>query len=187
MMDTAALVECAARGDELAWRQLVARYEPTLWHIGLTYRLHYKETEDAIATTWMKLVEHIGTIRDRSRVASWLVTTLRRECCSRIRTRNREQLVGDFVGTYEPTDSVDFDSWIIKADRCRAFRQALAKLPERHRQLIVMLCADPAPSYQEISTSLSIPIGSIGPIRGRLLRNLREMMTVGETELAKAG
>ncbi len=37
-----------------------------------------------------------------------------------------------------------------------------------------MLTADPAPSYAEISRTLEMPLGSIGPIRARALERLRE-------------
>jgi hypothetical protein len=36
-----------------------------------------------------------------------------------------------------------------------------------------MLFADSAPSYETISSSLELPIGSIGPTRGRALARLR--------------
>ena len=51
----------------------------------------------------------------------------------------------------------------------RALPGACRPPPPRVRALL----AEPAPSYGQISDQLGIPIGSIGPIRGRCLARLR--------------
>jgi hypothetical protein len=35
--------------------------------------------------------------------------------------------------------------------------------------------ADPPPSYQQVAVALEMPIGSIGPTRGRCLDRLRQL------------
>jgi RNA polymerase sigma factor (sigma-70 family) len=186
--ETAQLVRRAAAGDELAWRQLIDRLAPLLRHVSSTYRLGEAEAADAVATTWLRLVEHIGSLRDGSAVPGWLVTTLRRECLSRARARSRERPVADFTGQDEPVDVVDFDRWLVGAHRRRRVQSALMELSEPQRQLIAMLFADPAPSYAQISASLAMPIGSIGPTRSRLLGKLRDLLSAEERpELASAG
>jgi RNA polymerase sigma factor (sigma-70 family) len=184
---TAELVRRAAGGDELAWRRLVDQFGPLLRHVSSTYRLGEAEAADAVATTWSKLVEHIGSVRDGCAVQGWLVTTLRRECIARARARRRERPVADFAGADEPVHVVDFDRWLVHADRRRTVHNALRELTEPQRRLIAMLFADPAPSYSEISARLAVPIGSIGPTRCRLLDKLRRALSEYAPELANAG
>ena len=118
----------------------------------------------------------------------WLITTLRRECLARASARSRERLLADFAGVEEPVDAIDFDDWLLDADRRQMVQRAMMKLSQRQRQLIGMLFADPAPSYADISASLAIPIGSIGPTRRRLLGKLRDAMAEAQgRELANAG
>jgi DNA-directed RNA polymerase specialized sigma24 family protein len=50
----------------------------------------------------------------------------------------------------------------------------LDQLPDHHRELLLMLTADPPYAYADISRILGIPIGSIGPTRSRALDKLRE-------------
>jgi len=119
-------------------------------------------------------------------VQGWLVTTLRRECLARARARSRERVVADFAGIDEPAHIVDFDRSLVRADRRRMLHSALKELSESHRQLLTMLFADPAPSYAEISARLAVPIGSIGPTRGRLLDTLRQALSDEGPELATA-
>jgi RNA polymerase sigma factor (sigma-70 family) len=184
--ETAELVQRAATGDELAWRRLIDKFEPLLRHVSSTYRLGEAEAADARATAWLKLVEHIGSLRDGGAVQGWLVTTLRRECLARARARSRERAVADFAGVDEPVHIVDFDRWLVGADRRRMLHSALKELSDSHRQLLALLFADPAPSYAEISARLAVPIGSIGPTRGRLLDTLRQALSEEGPELANA-
>jgi len=57
---------------------------------------------------------------------------------------------------------------------------AFQRLPDRCRELLRVLIADPPLSYTEISAMFGIAIGSIGPTRGRCLRQLRELFTLEE-------
>ena len=42
--------------------------------------------------------------------------------------------------------------------------------------MLQLLMADPPASYAEISDQLGLPIGSIGPTRGRCLERLRVLL-----------
>jgi RNA polymerase sigma factor (sigma-70 family) len=186
-IDTAELVRRATTGEELAWCELVARYSPLLRHTARPYGLGDAEAADAVAATWLRLVEHISSLRDGTRVASWLVTTLRRECLARLNAHRREYPVDSFPGRDEPAAEVDMDRQLVDEEHRRLIRRALAQLSGRERRLAIMLLADPSPSYRQISASLSIPVGSIGPTRSRLLRKMRLILAVDESELALAG
>jgi len=58
------------------------------------------------------------------------------------------------------------------ADRA-AINAALDSLSVRQRELMLALFDDSEPSYVEIAERLDIPVGSIGPTRGRCLAQLR--------------
>ena len=70
-------------------------------------------------------------------------------------------------------DDTVIDEEILMAERNAALRTAFAELPPRCQQLIGMLASDPPHSYAEISAALRIPVGSIGPQRGRCLERMR--------------
>ena len=48
-------------------------------------------------------------------------------------------------------------------------REALTHLPPRGQQLLTLLTHDPPVPYAQISATLGIPVGSIGPMRSRYL------------------
>ena len=51
--------------------------------------------------------------------------------------------------------------------------RALESLSPRHQRLMRALFAEVVPSYSDLAAELGMPVGSIGPIRGRCLAQLR--------------
>jgi RNA polymerase sigma factor (sigma-70 family) len=165
------LVAAARRGDELAWSQLVDRFDRQLRLVAATYRLTDHDVDDAVQATWVKLHEHIDRIRHASAVAGWLVTTVRRESKRLLQSRTREHL------TCQPDLGEDRrggpQAQLLSTERRVVLNRALSTLPARQRQLMTLMVIEPAANYEQISNALDIPIGSIGPIRQRSLARLQ--------------
>jgi len=68
------------------------------------------------------------------------------------------------------------DERLLAQESTEAVRAALSRLPARWQRLLDMLMADPPASYTEISDQLGLPVGSIGPTRGRCLERLRVLL-----------
>ncbi len=167
------LVSAARAGDDRAWDQLHARFTPTLQSIAYSYRLSSCDVDDAVQMSWVRLVSHIGRLRDPAAVAGWLVTTTRRECLRILQRPLRERVTDDpHLG-----DGVDHcaspEHELLAAERRAVLASALDTLPERHRQLMTLLVAQPTLDYEAISTTLGMPRGSIGPIRARSIARLQ--------------
>ncbi len=89
-------------------------------------------------------------------------------------------------------DDAVIDEEILRAERDAGLRAAFAELPPHCRQLMGMLISDPPHTYAEISATLGIPMGSIGPQRARCLDRLRRSDTLialgaGEFEINSPG
>ena len=169
------LVSRAKMGDKEAWDALVERYASLIWSICRKYRLNEADAEDVGQCVWLRLVEHVGTIRDPAALPGWLVTTTRRECARVLRSAHRAQ-PGDYVPDFEHIAeqvSRTAEEEILAAERHAALREALTDLPPAWRRLMTMLAADPPVPYAEISRRLGIAVGSIGPTRARCLDRIR--------------
>jgi RNA polymerase sigma factor (sigma-70 family) len=166
------LVRAAAGGDQEAWDALVDRFAGLVWSIARSHRLSPADAADVSQTTWLRLVEHLGRLRDPERVGAWLAATARHECLRVIRHAGRFVADGevdlDAVGT-EPEPA----ALLLATERTAALWRAVDALPERCRTLIRVLMADPPPSYEEVAAALGMPIGSIGPTRARCLEQLK--------------
>ncbi|MGZ6793882.1 MAG: RNA polymerase sigma factor, partial [Mycobacteriales bacterium] len=120
----------------------------------------------------------IDRIEDPDRLGAWLATTARRECLRLIARSRRTtpvaavEALADSSGPPAPAP----DSALLARERDEQVREAVALLPPHCRRLLEQLMADPRPSYSEIADRLQMPIGSIGPTRGRCLRRLQELL-----------
>jgi RNA polymerase sigma factor (sigma-70 family) len=176
-VDIRALLEAVAGGDAEAWERLVTRFERLLWSVARGFHLSDAETEDVVQTTWLKLLENVDRIKDPERLGGWLATTTRNECLQRLRRARRESVVPEPESlTDVPSSNPPVDHDLLLAERDAALWRALDSLPDRCRHLLRVLSTSPELSYAEIAALLDIPIGSIGPRRGRCLAQLHALV-----------
>jgi RNA polymerase sigma factor (sigma-70 family) len=175
ILDLTDLVRRASLGDRAAWEQLVDQYSRLIWAMTRDFRLAESDAADVVQATWLRLLEHINRIQYPERIGSWLATTARHECLRQLAGGKRVMPVEDdheaFSGAvgHQP----DIDERLLAEERAQAVRAAMSTLPSRSQRLLELLMADPPASYTEISDQLGLPIGSIGPTRGRCLERLR--------------
>ena len=122
----------ALAGEPEAWPRLIARFERLLRDIGRQYRLAPADVEDAMQTTWLQLFRKLSTIRAHAALPAWLATTMRRECLRALQKPMTEVLVDEPVAAGE--HAPDPLGGLLAAERREALREALAKLPQRHRR-----------------------------------------------------
>ncbi|HTX27052.1 MAG TPA: sigma-70 family RNA polymerase sigma factor [Streptosporangiaceae bacterium] len=169
-----ALVDRAAGSDPSAWNEIVDRYAPLVWSICTRYQLSRQDAEDVGQTVWLLLVEQLGKLREPAALPGWLATTTARECLrAATAARKSERLGTRLDDSMQFVDDAMIEEEVLTAERNAGLRAAFATLPPRCRHLLALLLADPPPSYAEISATLDIPVGSIGPQRGRCLGRLR--------------
>ena len=182
-----ALVTRAAGDDQQAWDELIERYAPLVWAICTRYRLSNHDIEDVGQSVWLLLVEQLGKLREPAALPGWLATTTKRECLRVVTATRKSRQLGSTVDNAPVADERAIDEEILIAERNAALRTAFAELPPHGQHLLAMLFRDPPCSYSEISATLGIPIGSIGPQRARCLDRLRHssaLTAFGEIEFS---
>ena len=168
----AGLLRAATRGDDVAWDGLVEEFGRMVWAIARAHRLSDADAADVAQSTWSQLLEHLDSIHQPERVGAWLATTARRESLRVLRLAKRHVLSGDEVAKSECIDSALED--ILKAERDEVLWGCFARLRASDQALLRLMVAGPRPAYDEIAAALDMPIGSIGPTRGRALERLRQ-------------
>jgi RNA polymerase sigma factor (sigma-70 family) len=172
---TADLVLRARKGDSDAWDALVARFAPLIWSICLRYSLGRADAEDVGQYVWLRLVDHLESVHDPAALPGWLVTTTKRECIRALRAARSQQAPATVpdVESIPDEQTGTAEKQLLLAERHAALREAFTRLPPACQRLIAMLLEDPPVPYAEISARLGIPVGSIGPSRGRCIEKLR--------------
>jgi len=161
-------------GDREQLRELVALLTPLLWHTARSQHAPQELAEDAIQTAWLRLVDAADTITDPRGVVSWLVVTVKRETWRLLRLAGRETTPES--GVPDVTDAVTPEDAAVSGDQQRVLWAHVYELPERCRALLRVIAFAPAPDYAGVAASLGMPVGSIGPTRGRCPAKLRTIL-----------
>ena len=175
------LVTRARIGDQQAWDALVEQHAPLVWSICRRY-LNVADAQDVGQIVWLRLVDHLGNLRDPAALAGWLATTTRRECAWALRAAGRPALT-QVCDTENIPDNNQYgiaERELLIHERNAALRQAFRDLPPDSQRLLALLIADPPLSYAQISATLGIPVGSIGPSRRRCLAKLRHHPAIAD-------
>jgi RNA polymerase sigma factor (sigma-70 family) len=178
--DIIEVVAAALEGDGVAWKVLVKRYSPLIDSVSRQYRLSLSDAEEVGQGVWLRLFENLARLRDARALPGWIKTTTRNEALRILAARRKVEPMDPCVMMTRDLqgwdDGVDRD--LLRRERDQAVLDGLAELAPEHRRLLVLLHSEPQVSYQEISNTLGIPTGSIGPNRARCLDKLRKTTAV---------
>ncbi len=171
----AALVAAARDGDESAWRALVDRFSPLAFGVVRAFGLSQADQEEVISTMWLRLVENLDRLREPRALPGWIKATTKNEALRVLNLRKRSFVHDpqDAEEEWQVEDSLELDERLLAAERHHALREAMESLAPRERALMQMFLVDPPLSYAEIGRRTGLPVGSIGPTRGRCLLKLR--------------
>jgi len=154
--------------------RLVRLVSPLLWHTARQCGLSTAEAEDSVQQTFFTLVRRGDSISDPLAVVRWLTVTLRRQAW-------RDRAVAGQRSGAEPTDddlpaAASAEQTAVLTDEQRRLWAHVSSLPERCRRLLAVIAFAPRPDYAAIANDMGMPVGSIGPTRGRCLEKLRSLL-----------
>lgn len=161
-------------GDEQRMSGLVDLLTPVLWHLARSCGLDHAASEDVVQTAWLRLVEHATAITDPQTVLAWLGTTVRREAWRRRGDDRRTVPASVGLGDLEPPGTPQLpDQAVTENEDLRVLIGHFRALSPRCQQILRVICQGGRPDYASLSEAVGIPVGSIGPTRGRCLAALR--------------
>jgi RNA polymerase sigma factor (sigma-70 family) len=173
LLSDAGLIEACLGGNGQAWEALLLRYQRLIYSIPLRYGLPESDANDVFQNVSLSLWQHLGNLRDKTRLGPWLVVTTRRECWRMFRRRRQE------AGALDEnlSETSNFEDEFLVLERQSLIRAAIAALESPCRELLTQLFyTEPRPEYSKIAQSLSIPEGSIGPTRSRCLGKMMKIL-----------
>jgi RNA polymerase sigma factor (sigma-70 family) len=173
----AALFSAYRGGDDARIGDLVALVTPVLWHTARAQRLGRELAEDVVQTTWLALVRNGESITEPQAVLQWLIVSTRREAWRVVKRADRDE-----PREFETDDIVaraaDLpEELVLRSDTDARLWQHFAQLSERCQALLRVIAFADRPDYAAVAEALGMPVGSIGPTRGRCLAKLREQLS----------
>lgn len=163
-------------GEPTAMASLVRRVTPLLWHVARGFRLDASTAEDVAQNALLSFVRHCDEITEPHAALRWLVVTGRREAMRAVQQRGRTDLVADPAHTVPAPEHEQPEPAALATATQRVLWRNVAQLSERCRQLLRVIAFAERPDYATLSAALGMPIGSIGPTRGRCLAKLRTLL-----------
>jgi RNA polymerase sigma factor (sigma-70 family) len=172
-------------GNEGRMADLVRAATPILWHAVRSYRLDAATAEDVLQTTWVALVRRADSIDEPRAVLQWLIVTARREAW-RVSSAQRRVDPTDWAGDelVAPSDQQP-ETVVTRSAEDQVLWSHIHRLPARCQQLLRVIAFADRPDYAAISKALGMPIGSIGPTRGRCLAQLRSALAADSSWSAR--
>ncbi len=177
----AGLFRAFRAGDERKMADLVALVTPILWHTARAQRLDRDTAEDVVQITWLALVRNTATIADPQAVLQWLIVSTRREAWRWAKRADRvepREFESDEI--VSPARELP-EELVLRTDGAGRLWQHIANLPQRCQQLLRVIAFADRPDYAAVATALGMPVGSIGPTRGRCLAKLRAQLAADLT------
>jgi RNA polymerase sigma factor (sigma-70 family) len=173
-------------GDSEALEAMVSALTPLLWHIVRAYGLDSASAEDVVQNTWLTLVRKADTVAEPQAVLRWLTVTARRDAWRAARLRGRIDLTDDVttLDIRSPQESPEQE--VVRTADERALWLAVGKLNERCQRLLRIIAFHDRPDYTALSQELGMPVGSIGPTRGRCLDKLRAELATPTSDWSPA-
>jgi RNA polymerase sigma-70 factor (ECF subfamily) len=136
------------------------------------------EAEDLVQETYVKALRGFSSFQLGTNFRAWMYRILRNTfLTSRTGLKATMTVPLDLEqdGTDLPVDSVTPETIFIERSNTQQMQSAIDGLPVYYRE-IVLLCDVEEMSYQEISETLSIPIGTVMSRLSRARRMLRERL-----------
>ncbi len=163
-------------GDAVALDELVRLMTPVLWHVARAYRLPSEVAEDVVQNTWLALVRAGSSIQEPAAVGGWLTTTTRREAWKVAKATGRGIPVEEDELSRRLPDEDSAEAEVLRRDGDERLWDAVERLSERCQALLRIVAFEHRPDYTTIAANLGMPVGSIGPTRGRCLQKLRTLI-----------
>jgi RNA polymerase sigma factor (sigma-70 family) len=166
------LVRACREDSERAWGELVRRFSRYVYAIAnQAYRLADHDADDVFQEVFARTYEHLGRLRNDEAIRPWIGQLTRRLAIDRLRACSREQPEADAPDVAQSSEETELE----RIELALAVRAAMATLPEHCQEILDRFFAQEQ-SYQEISSALGIPMGTIASRISRCLTKLREQL-----------
>ena len=171
----AALVKRAQAGEKRAFELLVTKYQRRILRLLGRILHNQSDVEDIAQETFLKAYRALPKFRNESAFYTWLYRIAVNTARNHISSKHNQVFVSDQIESRDGetfslldnlTDGETPETHLHNREIIEALQIALDELPEQLRQAIVLRELEGL-SYEEISTAMDCPVGTV---RSRIFR-----------------
>ena len=181
------VVRLAQQGRELAFRELVRRYERPVFSLVFRMVRDSATAEDLAQDTFIKVLNHIDKYRPEFKFSSWLFKIANNVAIDHLRRRKLDTVSMD--GSPNATTAAEVEASTIEIGSDQesaldeleakelgsAIERAIAKLRPEYRACIMLRHVE-GRSYEEIAATLDLPLGTVKTYIHRARHELRKAL-----------
>jgi RNA polymerase sigma-70 factor (ECF subfamily) len=161
-MDIDEIIKQLKAGSQEAWNMVIDAYSKKVYNMALNFAGNSDDAADITQEVFLKVYSNIDKYKEDRSFTAWLLRLSKNYCIDYWRKNkyHRKNLELDDNIRSEKTDQADTpESSLIRKYDVKYLRQKLRLLPPGLRTLVIMRDIQDY-SYQEISESLDIPLGT---------------------------
>ncbi len=161
---TTELVLACQAGDKQAFNRLVLLYQTRIYNLALNYVKTPEEAKDLAQDIFVTAYRSLPSLREATKFSAWLNQLTINHCRNRYRKLQRrgyftststdDIVVPALLSTDTPEGNLERD------ERISLVRTAIAALPEAEKEIIILRDLQDL-SYEEISATLELPLGTV--------------------------
>lgn len=148
-----------AGGDQDALRGLYERHSGGMLRLLRRLTSNAGVAEEILQETWLAVWQSAGSFRVESSARGWLYGVARRQAHNRLRRAVVVEVDLDEAADV-PDQAPGVEDRVLAGAERETLAAAITELPEHLREVLVLVLAEDL-SYQEVSTTLGIPVGTV--------------------------
>lgn len=145
---------------ELAFRQIMAKYQERLyWHIRKIVISH-DDTDDILQNTFIKVWKALDDFRADSQLYTWLYRIATNEALTHLKKNKKRTLVPLSNGNYDLSETLESDEYFDGDAAQKKLQNAVLMLPEKQQLVFNMKYFDEM-KYEDIAEVLGTSVGAL--------------------------
>jgi RNA polymerase sigma-70 factor (ECF subfamily) len=181
------VVALALEGREAAHRELIARYERPVFSLVFRMVRDRELAEDLTQDAFVKVLSHLDRYRPDFKFSSWLFKIANNVAIDHLRRRQLDTVSMDGSRHAVTQDAVESSRFDVADDAENALdemqakelgsaiERAIARLRPEYRSCILLRHVE-GRSYEEIATTLDLPLGTVKTYIHRARHELRRAL-----------
>ena len=176
------IIRRARSGDTRAFETLVLENQKNVYNLALKILGSEEDAKDASQETFLRAYRSLESFHGDSRFSVWLYRTASNVCIDFLRRKKRRAELSMTVSNEEdgeaeleiPDERFSPEAMLEKAERIRALREGLQKLPEEYRRILTLREIG-GMSYEELAQILELELGTV---KSKLFRARKKLCSI---------
>lgn len=173
-MDEIELIQKFKKGDKVAFRQLVEKYQDSVINTSYRFLRNREEAEEVAQETFLKVYLSSGSYQPKTKFSTWLFKIVVNCCLNKLRDKKKFLSLPLGEDLPAPIENQP-DKCLEKEELVRSVKDAIDSLPENQRTVIILNQYEEF-SYQDMAKILDCSISAVESRLFRAKENLKRIL-----------